>query len=422
MRIWTSCIGQRLDGAENTRSMLLCAELLRRGHEVTLWTSSFDHIRKEARREWLLGGGAPYRREDGLEIRFMQGCGYSANVSLRRLLDHWLVARDFSRTAPGLPRPDAIIASLPDHLTAEAFVKFGQKYGVPTVVDVRDKWPDIFVDRVGAGLRGKLANLALGIEHRRTERLLRAADAVVASMGSMLEWGLQKSGRTPSWRERVFYLTTFPKNFDIEHPSHTVPQGLAEALAAVRGQTVFAFVGTFNRTQHPLLVLDAVDRLAASGRLDPSRAAVIIAGDGVDAEEVRRRSARHPNVHYVGWVDSEGMSGLLAKAHVGLLPMNFSSPAFNNKAFAYLASGLPIVNGATGDLADLIDRHDAGVNVRGGDVDQLAEAMDLLANNSELLRRKTLRARQLFCSHFDRDANYQAYAEHIESVARAPRQ
>src|SRR4051812_28861788 len=115
MRIWTTCIGQRLDGAENTRSMLLCAELIRRGHEVTLWTSAYDHIRKEWRREWRESDGASYRHPDGMEIRFMRGCGYATSVSLRRFVDHWLAARDFARRARSLPRPDAIVASLPDH-------------------------------------------------------------------------------------------------------------------------------------------------------------------------------------------------------------------------------------------------------------------------------------------------------------------
>jgi glycosyltransferase involved in cell wall biosynthesis len=421
MRVWTTTIGQRLDGAENTRTMLYCAELLRRGHEVTLWTSAYDHIRKEWRSEWLQSRGDAYRRDDGLEIRFMKGCGYGTNVSVRRFADHWLAARDFARVAPTLPRPDVIISSLPDHLTAEAAVEFGRRSGARTVVDVRDKWPDVFVDRAGPGARGAVADVVLHSEHRRAARLLRGADAVIGSMRSMLDWALEKAGRAPTWRERVFYLTTFEKNFDLPAGGAQPTGAVAEALTASVGKTVFTFVGTFNRTQHPLLILDAVDRLVSAGRLDPSRVSVVIAGDGLDAEEVRRRAAAHPFVHVVGWVDATQMSALLSRSHVGFLTMNFPSPAFNNKAFAYLASGLPIVNGATGDLADLVTEHRIGLNVAGGDADALANAIATLAGDAPLREAMTRNARRLFDERFDRDANYRAYAEHVEAVAAEER-
>lgn len=421
MRIWTTVIGQRLDGAEDTRSMLLCAELLRRGHEVTMWTSAYDHIRKEWRREWIETGGAPYRRDDGLEIRFLKGCGYRTNVSVRRFVDHWLAARDFARQAPGAPRPDAIVASLPDHLTAQAAVRFGRASRVATIVDVRDKWPDVFVDRVAGGPFGRIADLALHTEHRRAAQVLGDADAVVASMQSMMTWGLEKARRTPTWRERVFYLTTFPRNFDVPSPAPRAGGAVACALAATAGRIIFTFVGTFNRTQHPLLLLDALDALADAGRLDTAGTAFVIAGDGLEAEEVRRRAARHANVHVVGWVDSAEMRALLAASHVGLLVMNFPSPAFNNKAFAYLASGLPIINGATGDLAEIVDAERAGINVRGGDVSALAAAVERLARDAALRAELTCSVRRLFAERFDRDANYRSYAEHVERVAEACR-
>lgn len=417
MRIWTTVIGQRLDNADDTRSMLLCAELLRRGHEVTMWTSAYDHIRKEWRSEWRAHPDG-YRRDDGLEVRFMKGRGYRTNVSPQRFVDHWFAARDFATRAPSAERPDAIVASLPDHLTAEAAVAFGRAHGVPVIVDVRDKWPDVFVDRAGEGMRRRIAHAALMTEHRRARRVLRGAHAIVASMRSMMQWGLEKAERAPTWRERVFYLTTFGKNFDVAPASVDAPtdDAVARALDATRGRVVFTFVGTFNRTQHPLLVLDAVDRLAASGALDPSRYAVIIAGEGLDADEVRRRAERHPNVHVVGWVNAEQMRRLLRGSDVGLLAMNFPSPAFNNKAFAYLASGLPILNGATGDLAEIVNDESIGVNVPGGDAGALADAMARLATDDAWRTRLTRNARRLFDERFDRDANYRAYADHVEAV------
>ena len=113
MDVWLSTIGQRLDHADNTRTMLLARFLIEAGHTVTLWTSAYDHIRKEWRREWIASAGGPLTMPDGLAVRFMKGCGYRRNIGLRRLLDHLLAARDFRAQAKLLPAPDIVVASLP---------------------------------------------------------------------------------------------------------------------------------------------------------------------------------------------------------------------------------------------------------------------------------------------------------------------
>jgi glycosyltransferase involved in cell wall biosynthesis len=419
MRVWTTVIGQRLDGAENTRSMLLCAELLRRGHEAVMWTSAYDHIRKEWRREWLASGGQPLHRDDGLEIRFMKGCGYRRNVGPRRFVDHMLAARDFQRQADRMPRPDAIVASVPDHITAAAAVAWGRRHNVATIIDVRDKWPDIFIDHAGNAALATVIRLGLHRERRRARKALHDADALVAMMDSMMDWALASAKRERSWRERVFYLTTTPKNFDVEQPALPAESQVPGLIAQIGDRIAFTFVGTFNRTQHPLLVLDALDRLADADRLDSAKTVFIVGGDGIEADEVRRRAARHPNVLLAGWLVTDEMNALLARSDVGLLPMNVPSPAFNNKAFAYLASGLPIINGATGDLADLIAEHEIGINVKGGDVSEMAEAIAALAASPERVRAMGAAVRALFEARFDRECNYRAYVDHIEKIVAA---
>lgn len=414
MKIWTSCTGQRIDSADNTRTMLMCSALLRRGHEVVLWTSAYDHVRKQWRAEWQDSPQGFYR-EDGLQIRFLKGCGYPSNMSPLRFLDHYLVSRAFEREMRKEVPPDLIVASLPDHWTAAVAVRYGRQRGVPTIVDVRDKWPDVIFDRLRGSALAAAANLVLLREHQRARTALRDADALVANMKSMMDWGLHKGRRAASPRERVFYLTTSPRNFDL--PVVAPDSQTSETIARVAGKTVFSFIGTFNQFQNPSLVLDAIDLLARTGRFDPLRVAVVIGGDGLGADEVRRRAASYENVHVIGWVNQRQMSALLASSHVGLLPLNHPSPAFNNKAFAYLASGLPILNGATGDLAELIDSEGLGINTPAGDPRAFAEAMHRLASDHAYRQQLSENVKRVFLARFDRDANYTAYAEHIERIA-----
>lgn len=420
MNIWLSTIGQRLDHAENTRTMLLAATLLERGHSVTLWTSAYDHIRKQWREEWFNGDVKFWEMPNGLCVRFMKGCGYRKNIGPRRLADHILAARDFRRQAATLPSPDIAIASLPDHITAAAMVDYGKVAGFPVIVDVRDKWPDIFVDYAPAALK-PFVRAGLARESARARNALANAEALVTMMQSMLDWGLAKANRAAIADDRIFYLATMEANTAQQSPISDLAPEHQYLLNEANGKTIFSFVGTFNKTQHPSLILDALEQLVDQKAFDPSAIAVMIGGDGVGADAVRRRIDRLPFAHYLGWMRPLEMRALLARTDVGLLPMNFASEAFNNKAFAYLASGLPILNCADGDLARLIATTDIGMNLPAGDSQALAEAIKALATNPTRVQQLKARARIVFDSEFDQRKIYNDYADHVETIARRGR-
>jgi glycosyltransferase involved in cell wall biosynthesis len=418
MKVWLSTIGQRLDHADNTRTMLLARYLIERGHEVTLWTSAYDHIRKQWRREYVETDADVWTMANGLHVRFLKGCGYRRNVGVRRLVDHILAARDFRRQARALPTPDAVVASLPDHITAAAMIDFARENAVVSFIDVRDKWPDIFIDYAPRPLK-PFVRLGLVWESRRARRALARADVLVAMMGSMLAWGLVKARRQQRPTDQVFFLATMDQADEGSAPlADLTPQHRA-LMAQVAGKMVFTFVGTFNRTQHPSLILDACARLAGQPGFDAGKIAVLIGGDGVDAAAVDSKIAALPFVHRLGWLKPEEMRAILVRSDVGLLPMNFASPAFNNKAFAYLACGLPIINGALGDLAELIAAHGVGINVAAGSAPDFADAMAALLRDPAEVRAMQDRTRRLYAANFEQAKTYSDYVDHIVAAVDA---
>lgn len=415
MEVWLSTIGQRLDHAENTRTMLLARFLIARGHSVTLWTSAFDHIRKQWRIECDEAIDGCWVMPNGLKVRFMQGCGYRRNIGARRLYDHVLASRDFRRQAEYLPRPDVVVASLPDHVTAAAMVDFAAAHDIPSLIDVRDKWPDIFHDYAPALLK-PFVRFGMLFESRRSRQAMQRATALVAMMHSMLEWGLAKAGRAVTARDRVFYLATMEGADTDSAPLEDLTDEHREILAAMAGKTVFTFVGTYNRTQHPLLVVEAFEILVRDQGFDPGAVGLLIGGDGVDADEVDRRITALPFAHRLGWLKPPEMRAILVRSDVGLLPMNFPSPAFNNKAFAYLACGIPIVNGALGDLADLITDHQVGINVPAGNAAALADTIRGLLEDPARVATMQAKVRDLYARSFDQDQTYSDYVRHIEAL------
>src|SRR3546814_18969359 len=90
-----------------------------------------------------------------------------------------LAARDFRRQAEVLPRPDIVVASLPDHVTAAAMVDFARDHRIPSLIDVRDNWPDIFHDYAPAPLK-PLVRAGLWFSSRRARPAGPQATAAVA--------------------------------------------------------------------------------------------------------------------------------------------------------------------------------------------------------------------------------------------------
>ncbi len=143
MRIWLLQIGERLPGLPGVKKMrtgFLVDKLVRRGHTVVWWSSAFDHFQKAWIDSSTIKGAA-----GGAQLILLKGCGYQRNVSLKRYLDHRLVAHRFRAMAPQEQRPDIIVASLPAHDLAYEAVRFGAQQKIPVIVDVRDPWPDVFL-------------------------------------------------------------------------------------------------------------------------------------------------------------------------------------------------------------------------------------------------------------------------------------
>ena len=150
MNVWLVTIGEPVPIREGSRDRLhrtgyFARFLADRGHEVAWWTSTFDHFRK---RHWF-DEDTTVELGTGLKARLLHGCGYRSNISLARFHDHRQIAKKFAHHArAAAAAPDIIVSALPTIELCLESVAYGRRRGVPVVLDMRDMWPDIFVDTV----------------------------------------------------------------------------------------------------------------------------------------------------------------------------------------------------------------------------------------------------------------------------------
>ncbi len=203
MNIWVLQIGEPLPLDPRNRKMrtsLVVDELVRRGHSVTWWASTFEHQRKKR----IFDRETVVTRPDGLRIIALNGMGYRNNVSIRRYCDHRFIAKSFSKRCRFESVPDVIVTALPCHHLAYMAARYAVEKGIPYAVDIRDLWPDIFFSRV-SGLGLKALSWLLKEDVRRAKYSLQAANALFAVSKGYLDWGLRQACREQCPGDEIFY-------------------------------------------------------------------------------------------------------------------------------------------------------------------------------------------------------------------------
>lgn len=385
------------------RTAILADTLIARGHSVVWWASAFDHFTKD----WICDNDAEFTARSGVQIKALKGTGYKKNISLARFIDHRIIARKFRKSAPFLDRPDIIVASSPSYDLAYEAVRYAKKHDIPVLIDIRDEWPDIFIQYVPALLQ-KAIRLILHREFFLIKNAMRTANGLIAMMNSLLEWGLRYADRAKGSTDRVFHL-------GYKRPSGVEKQSdqMLTLRAHLRSKFVVTFIGTFGYNNDPSILIECARALS---NFDMH---FVIAGDGELHDVIRSKvkESRLDNITLTGWLDQYEISALLNYSGIGICPTNQYRDAFPNKIFAYLSAGLPIVTSYQGELKETIQKYEIGYYYPPNDVDALISCIKKLYEDKGLHRRLSLNAQRAYKEYFDADKIYVDYAEHIERVA-----
>jgi glycosyltransferase involved in cell wall biosynthesis len=385
------------------------------GHDVTWWTSAFDHVRKRM----IPGQPGVTRVSAGLEVRTLDGGGYGRNVSLARFRDQRSIAIQFAAAIRRVPRPDIVVAALPPVELCRTAVVFGREVGVPVVLDMRDMWPDIFVDAAPAWSRRVVRALIWPL-FREARQACRDATAITGITQPFVDWGLARARRDRSDLDRHFYMG-YPQA-DISPPRVAAAEAFWAGLGIVPDSTrTIVFLGNLGRQLNLVPIIEGARSIAS--RELPIR--FVLCGNGERLEAYRRQAAGLANVILPGWVDQAQIQVLLRHSWAGIAPLperyDFLATV-NNKAIEYLSAGLPIISSPPrGVLADLLAEHDCGVSFEPNNPDAFASLVCQMTEDPAAWARKAANARALFERQFVAEVVYDQFRLHLEAIVRARR-
>jgi glycosyltransferase involved in cell wall biosynthesis len=418
MRVWIVKTGEPLpvDG-ENVRlarSGLLADAMCRRGWDVTWWTSSYQQIQRKQR----CAQHTELKLNSHCRIRVVHAPAYAKNISAGRVWAEWWLARNFAGLAESAETPAVIHCSMPTLDLARAATRYGSRHRVPVALDIRDLWPDIFVERVPRVLR-PLAPVALSRFYGSLRKSCASATAILGITPEFVKWGLQHSGRPAG---------SLDCDFPLAYPERApAPEAIAGAreywkrLGVTKDRFTVCFLGNFGQLHSG--EFETVVRTARS--LSPeSPVQFVLCGDGMNLERYRALAAGLPNVLFPGWVGFAEAWTLMRLSGAGLIPYQ-SSPDFMmsipNKAIEYFSAGLPVVSSIRGKLEGLLQQQGCGLTYANQSEESLAGALAELSGNRGGREQMGRAALSLYRTKFVADTVYGSMADHMERIARAGR-
>jgi len=378
------------------RAGMIAKEFAARGADITWWTSTFSHAEKR----YIAEQGDEFHVLNGVRLRFLHGRPYQRNVSLARMSNHREVARNFIQIVRSSPRPDLVFCCYPTIELAHAAVRIGKEFGIPVIVDVRDLWPEVFLDVTP--LPRPLMRLSLTPLYRKARLTLAGATAITAITEPFLEKSLALAGRVRSPLDRVV-----PLAYERTDPT---PQDRKSALAFWHKQglkldgseRIACAFGNLSNVPEFSTAVDALDHLAAELQ---KNLRMVICGSGDKLRWLKEQTKRHPQLIVPGRVGQAEIAVLMEHADAGLLVYPNRRDfllAFPNKIGEYLSRNLPILSTLDGITGDLLRRENIGIVTPSGEPQAFADNLKVLLSKNNIRNEQTRQnAKRVYLKRFD---------------------
>lgn len=261
-------------------------------------------------------------------------------------------------------RPDIIIGSSPTLFAAAAAYLLAKRLRARFVLEIRDLWPQTFVDMGHYSATNPLIKALQILEvflYRKADRIITLA------RGS--ETYLRERGIAGS---KISYI---PNGVRLEQFTSSLDRPAAREKFGFSGFTI-VYTGAHGPANGLEVILEAAEYLRKEKNLE-----FVLVGDGTLKEDlrVRARSMDLTNVRFLPPVPKSEIPELLLAADAAVMPLTsagvFGYAVSPNKLFDYLAAGKPVLCTVPGDTAALVESRRCGYSSPPEDGRALADSV-----------------------------------------------
>lgn len=395
-------MGVKLDGEKGyTRFRYLCEFLVKKGYEVDLITTTFQHWEKKQRNlESVDQKSYPFG------IKFIYEPGYRKNIDLRRVRSHKIAAENLRKLLEKEGDYDLIYVEIPPNDVALAAAEYAHRNKIPFVADVNDLWPEAMRMVFDIPIVSDLLFYPL---KRDAEKVYSLTSGVI--------------GTSDEYRDRPFLNqkrdvlkeTVYVGNeifvFDREAERH------ADEVQKEDGTFWVTYAGTIGTSYDIRTMVLAAEELMKQGK---TKIRFQILGDGPTREMLENlaKERKIQNVKFTGYVPYEQMAAYLVKSDVLINSFVRKAPqSIVTKIGDYLAAGKPMINTCMSpEFRKKVEQDGFGINIEPEDVRELVNAVEWMYENEAERNDMGNRARKIAEEQFDRPVSYGKIEAMISSL------
>lgn len=367
------------------------------GHRVTVVTGFPNHPHGVIPSEYR---GKVFQREDHEGVKVLRSYMYAAPNKgfVRRILNY--LSFMLSATVSAIccsGKQDIVIATSPQFFVAVAGFVVSLFKRAPFIFEVRDVWPEEIV-AVGAMKRGLTIKLLERIEmflYRRAAMIVAVAKGTI---DILTERGIPADK-----------IVLVPNGVDYDRFSSALDDHQIRDQYNLNGHFLVSYIGTHGMAHNLGTVLGAANRLR---RRDDIR--FLFVGDGADKDNLvtTSKALKLENVTFVPQQDRVRIAHYYAASDLCLVPLRKAELFTKNipsKIYEVMASGKPMLIGATGESQQLVEGARAGIAVEPDNDLDLSEKILQMADDRPRARRLGDNGRDFayrHCRHHDLATQY----------------
>lgn len=350
-----------------TRHFELCKNLALQGNDVTLFASNFVHMTFQS---LPIPEGQTFRIDtyeeyNNFKFVWLKTPSYSSN-NWRRVVNMFSYCYRMLSEPKRLVRwgilrkPDIIWGSTVHPFAAFTAARVARWFKVPFIFEIRDLWPESFIDMELWGRNSLRSRFFRWIE----KKTIRNARRIVGLAPATKEY-LRRTYHLPE--NHVCYI---PNGVDLKAFTNVAPPPRQD------NSLVFMYLGGIEDVHNLDIIFDAMEKLdAENAGIEAQDVKMEVYGDGKRRPYFMKKYAHVSNIHWMGSVKKIDVPRVLAGADVLFQSTAKVLYGVENKLFEYLASGKPVIASVYKSHNDLASRIGAGVSIPPGDTGAVVEAV-----------------------------------------------
>jgi len=356
-----------------TRHYDLAKQLISYGHSVTIFAAGFHYTLLKETIEYD-HDGKKVEDKGGVKFVWVKTYPYERN-NIKRMINILSYAWKLNFLIPKLElnKPDIIIGSTVHPFASLLASKFAKKYKIPFVFEIRDLWPQSFID-MGVWKKDSLVTKVFKAIEKYT---VKRADSII-SLSPMTEQYLKDEY---GYEKSIYIPNSVDVDYANENKSLADMNTTFEQLQKLKdnGKKLFMFTGAIVQSNSINMFIDTAKKLKQED------IQIVLVGKGQERAKYEQISCDESlsNISFLDPVDKKLVPKLLDYADVLLLIQGNVRWGSSNKLYDYLAAKKPIITSLYVKHNDVVEDIGCGYSSRYDNSDDMVKNIEKIYNLSD---------------------------------------